>query len=167
MCKSYSELHGLGTGSPELSGHDNLTTLGTRLHDESEHTVACSPDSETVEELVPQALTLCNSGQTPVLDLGGVQRDAVLGELESLLDERGEFTDAASLLSEDFLSVCSADDDIGNGGCDADLDARVSLLSEFALEEFVQLGVEDTIGDELSALGAGNGVSGIFFSLLV
>lgn len=38
-----------------------------------------------------------------------------------------------------------ADDDVGNGGCDADLDAGVALLSELALEELVQLGVEDTV----------------------
>jgi hypothetical protein len=41
------------------------------------------------------------------------------------------------------------DDDIGNGGSDADLDAGVALLCELALEELVQLGVEDTVYDEL------------------
>ena len=46
------------------------------------------------------------------------------------------------------------DDDVGDGGRDADLDARVTLLSQLALEELVQLGVEHTVGDELSALGA-------------
>lgn len=46
-----------------------------------------------------------------------------------------------------------ADDDVGDGGGHADLDTRVSLLSQLALEELVQLGVEDTVGDELSALG--------------
>lgn len=47
-----------------------------------------------------------------------------------------------------------ADDDVGDCGCDADFDARVALLSELTLEELVQLGVEDTVSDELSALGA-------------
>ena len=45
-----------------------------------------------------------------------------------------------------------ADDDVGDGGRDADLDAGVALLGQLALEELVQLGVEDAIGDELSAL---------------
>jgi hypothetical protein len=49
------------------------------------------------------------------------------------------------LLSEDFLCVGSADNDIGDGWGDADFDSRVSLLSEFALEEFVKFGEEDTI----------------------
>ena len=34
----------------------------------------------------------------------------------------------------------------------ADIAARVALLGQLALEKFVQLGVEDAIGDELSAL---------------
>jgi hypothetical protein len=44
------------------------------------------------------------------LDLGGVEGDRVLGELEALLDERGELTDAATLFTENFLSVCGTDD---------------------------------------------------------
>jgi hypothetical protein len=44
------------------------------------------------------------------LDLGCVQGHAVLGELEALLDEGGEFTDAAALFTEDFLGVGCADD---------------------------------------------------------
>ena len=151
---TYSELHGLGTGSAQLAGDDNFATLGTRLHDETEDTVACSADGKTVEELVSEGLALGDSGETTVLDLGGVERDGVLGELEALLDERGELTDAATLLSEDLLCVGGADDDVGDGGCDADLDTGVTLLSELALEELVQLGVEDTVGDELSPLGA-------------
>ena len=47
-----------------------------------------------------------------------------------------------------------ADDDVGDGGGDADLDARVTFLGQLALEELVELGVEDTVGDEFSPLGA-------------
>lgn len=43
--------------------------------------------------------------------------------------------------------------DISDGGSDANFDARVTLLSQLALEELVQLSVEDSVGDELSALG--------------
>ena len=34
------ELHGLGTGSSKLSRDDHFATLGSRLHDEAEDTVA-------------------------------------------------------------------------------------------------------------------------------
>ena len=82
------------------------------------------------------------------MNLGGVQGDGVLWEFEALLDEGGEFADAATLLAEDFLCVRCADDDVGDGWGDADLDAGVTFLGEFALEEFVQLGVEDTVCEE-------------------
>lgn len=42
--------------------------------------------------------------------------------------------------------------DVGDGRGNTDFDTRVTLLSQLALEELVQLGVEDTVGDELSAL---------------
>lgn len=153
--EAVGELHGLGTSGAELAGDDNLATLGAGLHDEAQDTVACTTDGQTVEELVAQGLALGDGGQTTVLDLGGVEGDGVLGELEALLNERGELADAAALLAENLLGVGGADDDVGDGWGNADLDARVTLLSKLALEELVQLGVEDTIGDELSPLGAG------------
>jgi len=154
---SYSELHRLGTGGTKLSRYDNLATLGSALHDKAQHTITRPPDSETVKELVAERLALSDGGETTVLDLRGIERHAVLGELEALLDQRGELTDAAALLSKNFLGVCCTDDDVGDGRGDADFDARVALLGELALEELVELGVENTICDELSALGAVNG----------
>jgi hypothetical protein len=143
--EAVGELHGLGTGSTELTRDNNLTTLGTRLHDETEDTIAGTSNGKTVQELVSEGLALSDGGETTVLDLGGVEGDGVLGELESLLDERGELTDAATLLSKNLLGVCGADDDVGDSGGDADLDAGVALLGQLALEELVQLGVEDTV----------------------
>jgi len=152
--EAVGELHGLGTGSTELTRDNNLTTLGTRLHDETEDTIAGTSNGKTVQKLVSEGLALSDGGETTVLNLGGVKGDGVLGELESLLDERGELANAAALLTENLLGVGGSDDDVGNGGSDADLDAGVTLLSELALEELVELGVEDTVSDELSPLGA-------------
>lgn len=169
--EAVGELHGLGTGSTELSGDDDLAALGARLHDEAQDTVAGTTDGEAVEELVAEGLALGDGGQTAVLDFGGVEGDAVLGELEALLDEGGELADAAALLTEDLLGVGGADDDVGDGGGDADFDARVSLLGQLALEELVQLGVEDTIGDELSPFGAAETMmlvkEGLVFMLVI
>jgi len=151
--EAVGELHGLGTGSAQLTGNDNLATLGARLHDEAEDTIAGTTDSETVEELVAEGLALGDGGETAVLDLGGVEGDRVLWELEALLDQRCEFANAAALLAEDFLRVGCADDDVGDGRSNADFDAGVSLLSKLALEELVQLGVENTVCDELPPLG--------------
>lgn len=40
--EAVGELHGLGTGSTQLAGDDNLTALSARLHNEAKDTVACS-----------------------------------------------------------------------------------------------------------------------------
>lgn len=45
--------------------------------------------------------------------------------------------------------------DISHGGRNSDFDARVSLLCQLALEEFVQFGVEDAVCDELPTLRDG------------
>lgn len=179
---SYSELHALGTGGSQLAAHHDLAALGTALHDESQHTVACSSHGQTVQQLVSEGLALGDGGQTTVLDLGGVQGHAVLGELESLLDQGGELANSSTLLAQDFLGVCGPDDcrtqksdacsqvfflhdcrgchtDIGDCGSDPDFDTRVALFSQLALEELVQLGIEDTVGDELALLRDGSWLS--------
>jgi len=150
--EAISELHALGTSSTELARDDNLATLGTALHNESENTIASSSNGKTVEQLVSERFALSDSRETTILNLGGVEGDGVFGEFEALLDERCEFANASSLLAKDFLGVGCANDDVGDSGSDADFDTRVSLFSQLTLEEFVQLSVEDTICDELSPL---------------
>lgn len=49
------------------------------------------------------------------------------------------------MFTENFLCVCGADDDIGDGWSDADFDSRVSLFSQFPLKEFVEFGKENTV----------------------
>lgn len=39
--------------------------------------------------------------------------------------------------------------DVGDGGSHANLNTGVTLLGQLALEELVELGIEDTVGDEL------------------
>ena len=73
-------------------------------------------DSETAEELVPQTFALSNSRETAVLNLLSVELEGVVGELETLLDERGELADAATLLTQNLLGVGGADDDLGRAG---------------------------------------------------
>ena len=46
------------------------------------------------------------------MNLLGVEFERVFGELETLLDERGKLTDAATLLTEDLLGVGGTDDDL-------------------------------------------------------
>jgi len=150
--ETVGKLHCLCTGSTELSRDDDLASLCAGLHYESEDTVGGPSDGETTEKLVLQALALGDGGQTTVLDLFGVELDGSLCKLESLLDERGELADPASLLSENLLGVGRPDDDLGTGVGYADLAAAVSLVGELAGEELGQLREKDTICDKLSAL---------------
>ena len=123
------KLHRLGTSSAELSGHDNLTALCTRLHDKSKHTItrpaaksascgtpaviSVSPtNSETTKKLVSQALTLCNSRETTGLHLLGIELKRVLREFESLLDEGGKLANSATFLAKDFLGMCGTNDNL-------------------------------------------------------
>lgn len=90
---------------------------------------------------------MCYGAQATILHLCRIERHAVLGEFEPLLDEGGEFADTAALFSKDFLGMRGANDDVCDGGRDADFDTRIALFGEFALEELVQLGVENAIYD--------------------
>lgn len=85
-----------------------------------------------------------------MLNLLSIEFDSSLTELESFLHESGEFTNSTSLVSEDFLSMSSADDNFGSCGSDTDFAARITLFSEFAGEEFIEFGEEDSVGDELT-----------------
>ena len=69
-------------------------------------------DGKPAEELVAQRLALCDGGETAVQDLFGVELKRVLGELESLLDERRELADTPPLLSQHLLRMCRADNNL-------------------------------------------------------
>lgn len=96
-------------------------------------------DGKTTEELVAERLALRNSVEATVLNLLGVELNGALREAETLLDERGELADAATLLAENLLRVGGADDDLGASVGDANLAARVALRRESAREELGQL----------------------------
>lgn len=147
--ETVGELHGLGTSSTELAGHDNLATLGARLHDEAEDTVACTTDGKTTQKLVAQALALGDSMETTVLDLLSVKLERVLGELETLLHKGSKLANAATLVTENLLGVGGTDDDFGARVGDADLATGVALVGELTSEELVQLGGENTVSDKL------------------
>jgi hypothetical protein len=155
---TISELHSLGTLSSELSGDNNLATLGGGLHDESDNTVASTTDGESSQELELEGFGLGLGTETTVLDALGVQFDGAIGETESLLDDTGQLTDAASVLSKDVLGSGRSDDDLGTVRSGADLDSGVTVFGKLRNEQFIEFGVEDTIGNKL-ALGGHASVS--------
>ena len=80
--------------------------------------------AETAEQLVAERLALGNGVETAVLHLLGVELERVVGELESLLHERSELADAATLVTKNLLGVGGADDDLGAGVCSANAEVE-------------------------------------------
>ena len=172
--EAYSKLHAFGSSGPQLPRNHHLTPFRSAFHDETQHTVASSPYSQSIEQFVAERFALSDSGETTVLDFGGVEGDGVFGELEAFLDERGQFADAAPLLAEDFLGMCCADDyelirnertkvggkskgrtDISHSRRDAKIYTILTFLCQLALKELVQFGVEDAVCHELPTFGNG------------
>jgi hypothetical protein len=126
---SITELHGLGTLTTQLTGHDELTTLGSVLHNVTKDTVACLADGETSQKLVAEGLGLSNSTGGAVLDARYVQFHIVWREVETLLDQSGKLTDALVLLTKDVLGTSSQNDDLSAHRGYANLDTRVTILT--------------------------------------
>ena len=86
-----------------------------------------------------------------------VEKYFTYGELEALLHEERELANAATLLAEHGLRARRAKDDLGAHRRHAHLEAGVAVLAEVALHHLVQLGLEDTVGDELVSDCGGGG----------
>merc|ERR1712224_522098 len=106
---SITEFHALGTLGAKFARHNNFTSEGTALHDESQHTIARPADSEASEELEAESLSLGHGAKATVDDLLGVQLDGARGEVETLLHNGGQLANAAALLSEHVLCASSTD----------------------------------------------------------
>jgi len=151
--KTVSEFHGLGSLTSQLAGDDDFATLSSRLHDESENTVGGTSDGETTLELVSERFALSDGAETSVGDLFGEELNGAVLDLESLLDQSGQFSDSLGLVSQNVLGSGSENDDFGSLGGDSDFDARVTVLGEFLSEVSVEFSSEDALGDMLSLLG--------------
>jgi hypothetical protein len=68
-------------------------------------------DGQTVEELELDRLALSNGTETTVLDTFSIKLNSVFGELETLLDKSGQFTNATTLLTKNVLGVSGTNDD--------------------------------------------------------
>lgn len=143
----------LGSGSSQLTGDNNLNTLGTSTHGESQDTVSGSSDWQTTQQLGLQSLSLDSSRKSSLLNSLSVDNNTVLWQLESLGDQRGQLVDSSTLLTQNTLGVGGLDNNLGLGVGLSDLNTSVTLLGQLSGEEFVQLSVEHTVGNQLSLLG--------------
>ena len=95
----------------------------------SEEWAAIIPaDGEASEELVAERLGLGDGAEAAVNDLLSVQLNAVLREVEPLLDDGGKLPDPAALLTENVLRPRRPDDDLRAHRRHAHLHAGVAVL---------------------------------------
>jgi len=146
---TITELHALGTLGTEFTRYYYLATFSLVFHDEPQNTIASPAHSETTQKLVLQVLGLSNGTQSTVHNALSIEFNSAGGEVESLLNNRGELPDATSLVTKNVLGAGGSDDDLSAGRGNTDLYARVALLSELTSQELVKFGEEYTIGDEL------------------
>jgi hypothetical protein len=132
---AISELLALGSLAADLSGHRHLGSLGARLHDESEDTVASTTDGKSSEELVLKRLSLGLGAEATVGHTLSVKLDTSLGEVESLLHHGGELADALTLLAQHVLGAGGLDDDLSAQGGHADLHTGVTDLGQLLAEQ--------------------------------
>jgi hypothetical protein len=147
---TITELHTLGTLSTELSGDHDFTTLSRSFHNESNDTVASTSDGKSSQQFELEGFGLGLGAKSPVLDTLGVELDGSFGKGESLLNNRSELTDAASILSQDVLGAGGANDNFGTMGRGSNFDTSVTVFGQLAGQQLVQLTVEDTIGNKLA-----------------
>jgi len=101
--QSVNKLHSFSSLSSELARDDNFASLGSALHNESEHTIAGSPDSQTSEKLVSQRFTLSNGTKTTVVHLLSIQLNGTFWEVESLLYYCSQLSNPSSFLTKNTL----------------------------------------------------------------
>lgn len=149
---TVTELHGLTTLTADLTRDDAFATLATGFHDEADDTHSGTADGELVDELEAEGFALGHGAETTVLDTVDEEGETAGLVLEALLDEGHEFAHTAALVTEDFTGLGGLDDDFDAVGGDAVFDTSEAIFREFALEEFKEFGVVDTVTDDLSLL---------------
>lgn len=85
--ESIDELHGLCTLTAQFSGNDDLATLGTGLHDETENSIASATDGQTSDQLITERFSLGDSAETTSGNFLGVKLNSAWGKVESRKEE--------------------------------------------------------------------------------
>lgn len=70
-------------------------------------------------------------------------------EVEPLLNDRGQFPDSPSLLTQHALCVSGHKDDLCPLWSDTDLHTRVAIFSQLTSQELVELSFEDSVSNKL------------------
>lgn len=138
--------------SSDLTRDDDLTSDGsTSSHDGSQNVVGSHSHWVTLEKLELKLLYIEGSAEVSVV-VDWLDRDDDLGVLlvvsVSLFNQTLDFSDSLGLLLQKSLVVGGLDSDLSVHGRGVDFNSSVSLSSQNLGEEFVKLGVENSIGNK-------------------
>ena len=146
-------LLGLGSLSTDLTGDDDLTTDGTTTaHDGSKDVVGGHTDWGSVQELSLEDLDVGSSAHILVVSEwleGDVELVLNIIEAVSLLNGGLDLLHESHVLVNDILEAGASDTDLSVVAGATNLKTSISLLSEGLGEELIELGLEDSIGNEL------------------
>jgi hypothetical protein len=132
---TLGELLGLGTLATDLTGHRDISSLGTSLHDEAKDTVTGTTDSKATEELVLEGLSLGLGAEATVGNTLSEDLNTSGGEVETLLDNGGHLADALTVLAKDVLGTCGLDNDLSASRGLTDLKTGITVLSKLTGEK--------------------------------
>jgi hypothetical protein len=154
---THNVLLGGGTLSSNLTSDTDFATDGLSLsHDGSHNVVSSVSDGGTGEELVLEGLSLGSGTERSLVSEG------LDGEVEfvvcvvvhvSLLEERLNFLNFTVGLGEHLLGLGATDTDFSGDTGGSNLNTGVTFFSEGSGEELVELGVENSVSNELSLDG--------------
>ena len=150
--QAVNKLHRLGTLSTQLARDDDFAALGTGLHDVADNTVAGAASRQARKKLEAEGFTLGDRRQATILHLLGVKLDGAVGKLEALLDDGGQFADAAAILAENLLGAGGTDDDFSALRSDTHFHTGIAIFREKTSQKLVKLGIEDTVGNKLQMI---------------
>lgn len=109
------------------------------------------PYCKTSNQFVAERLSLCNRTKTPCSHFFGVQLNWIIGKVKSFLNNRCQFPDSPSFLSEHILRSSGHYDDLSFGGSNSDFHTRVTIFGKFSSEELIQLCFKNSISNKLKS----------------
>jgi len=119
--------HGLGSLLSQFTRDDDFTTSSTFLKDVSHDGGGSHSDRDTLQELELHEFSLSGGAHSLLGNAGDLEFNGVLFISESLLDQRGEFSDSKTILSKNFRDLGGLDYDFSLDGSNSDFDTSITL----------------------------------------
>jgi hypothetical protein len=122
--------HGLSSLLSELTRDNDFTTSGTFLEDVSHDGSGSHSNWNTLQELEFHEFSLSSSAHTLLSDAGDLKFNGISFISESLLDQRGEFSDSETILTKNLGDLGGLNSDFSLDWGNSDFDTSITLEGE-------------------------------------